>query len=189
MSSPADRIVPPPPSPPDVTPADAFPLAAVCEPTIIASPWWVGHIPFAFELVGRLRPATVVELGTYTGTSLAAFCRAAEACGLDTRCYGIDLWAGDVHMGRFDEDVYRTTQAALTARHARHAVLVRKEFGEAARDFADGSIDLLHIDGTHTYDAVARDFHTWRPRLSERGVVLLHDTCVNERNLGSGAER
>ena len=164
-----------------------FPRAADCVPSLVASPWWVGHIPFAFELVSRLRPRVVVELGTYTGTSLAAFCRAAELCDLDAQCFGIDLWTGDPHMGQFTDDIYATAAAALATRHPQHAVLIRSEFGDAAAHFTDESIDLLHIDGTHTYEAVSRDFEVWLPKLSSRGVVLLHDTHVTEKNLGPSA--
>ena len=166
---------------------EAYPFAETCVPSTLAAPYWIGHIPFAFELVHRLRPRTVVELGTYTGTSLSAFCKAADACGLDTRCHGIDLWAGDPHMGGFDESVFRAVTRSMTLHHPHNSVLLRKSFRDAAADFGEASIDLLHIDGTHTYEAVSEDFHTWLPKMSGRGVILLHDTHVTEQDVGEGA--
>ncbi len=65
-----------------------FTWAERLSPRMLKSPWWIGHIPFAYELIGRLRPRTIVELGTYSGSSFAAFCQAVEACGLDSSATG-----------------------------------------------------------------------------------------------------
>jgi len=158
-------------------------------PDLLKSPWWIGHIPFAYEVVGRLRPRVLVELGTYSGSSFAAFCQAAEASGAGTRCYGVDLWEGDVHMGRFDEALFNEINGYVSARYPAIASLVRKDFNAAVADFADGSVDLLHIDGTHTYEAVSNDFNTWLPKMSDRGVVLFHDVNVNEQNTGPSSKK
>ena len=45
---------------------------------------WTEHGPFAAWLVQALRPSLVVELGSAGGYSLAAFCRAIKAGGMDT---------------------------------------------------------------------------------------------------------
>jgi Methyltransferase domain len=147
------------------------------------SAWW-GHVPFAFWIIANSEPRSFVELGTHYGVSYAAFCEAVLRLRLTTRCYAIDSWVGDPQAGPYGEDVYAELRGFNNQHYAAFSQLVRRTFDEANGDFADGTIDLLHIDGFHTYDAVRHDFETWRPKLSDRGVVLFHDTNERQRDFG-----
>jgi GT2 family glycosyltransferase/tetratricopeptide (TPR) repeat protein len=147
------------------------------------SGWW-GHVPFAAWVVEACEPRVLVELGTHHGVSYAAFCEAVLQAGLPTRCYAVDHWEGDAHAGRFSDEVYQDLLAFNQQHYAAFSELVRMEFDAAAGTFEDGSIDLLHIDGFHTYEAVRHDHDTWKRKLSPRAVVLFHDTNVRRDDFG-----
>jgi hypothetical protein len=145
---------------------------------------WNQHIPFAFWLTQAHTPSIFVELGTCLGTSYFSFCQAVAALQLPTRCFAIDTWQGDSHTGFYDESVFARVNVCNELKYAHFSRLVRSTFDDALPHFLDGSIDLLHIDGLHTYDACRHDFESWLPKLSRRAIVLFHDTNVRERGFG-----
>jgi len=156
------------------------------EPQATPSSSWTEHAPFAFWLVEALKPRSIVELGVHHGFSYFAMCQAVRALALDTRCFGVDRWTGDEQAGFYGDDVYQAV-CRHNRRYAGFSTLIRSDFAAAGARLADGSIDLLHIDGFHSYAAVRHDFETWRPKLSRRGVVLFHDTA--EFRPGFGVHR
>src|SRR5690554_3481190 len=139
---------------------------------------WHRHMPFACAIMSMLKPDVFVELGTHRGDSYSSFCQAVVQQRLPTRCYAVDTWQGDAHAGEYDTVIYDELNAWHGPRFASFSTLLRMTFDEALEHFPDGSVDLLHIDGLQTYDAVKHDFDSCMPKLSERAVVLFHDTNV-----------
>jgi FtsZ-binding cell division protein ZapB len=144
---------------------------------------WLGHIPFAYWIIEKTKPRVLVELGTHTGASYFAFCQSISENKTGTKAYAVDTWVGDEHAGFYDESVFRSVEEA-NQRYKSFSTLLRTTFDEASKSFDDKSIDLLHIDGLHTYEAVKHDFDTWFPKLAENAVVLFHDTNVHKDDFG-----
>lgn len=130
---------------------------------------WKGHRAFAEWLTQRLQPKITVELGVDYGYSL--FCLANKNPG---RVIGIDLFEGDAHAGEREKTQHETVQQFATDNEYTNVQLIKGDFTELAQYWV-APIDILHIDGLHTYEACLMDFVNWGPHVSATGVVLMHD--------------
>jgi len=148
---------------------------------------WIEHVPFGMTAVELMQPRLVVELGVYLGVSYCGFCQAIDQLGLETRAFGIDTWEGDAHSGYSDPMILEELKAYHDPLYGRFSSLLKSKFHDALDCFEDGTIDLLHIDGYHTYDAVRQDYNSWLPKMSSRGVMMFHD--IRARLPGFGVWR
>ncbi|MCR5944029.1 glycosyltransferase [Ochrobactrum sp. XJ1] len=144
---------------------------------------WVGHIPFIFWLMKVSKPARSVELGTHSGNSYCAMCQAVSTLQIGSVGTAVDTWLGDIHMER-EDGLFEDIRDYHDPRYSTFSTLLRATFDQARPYFGEASIDLLHIDGTHTYEAVKNDFETWKSAMSDRGIVLFHDTEVRRDDFG-----
>jgi predicted O-methyltransferase YrrM len=120
--------------------------------------------------------ASCVEVGSYVGASSACI-----AAGLDRygggSVYCVDTWTNDAMS-----EGYRDTMAEFlrnTERFSRYIVPLRglstdpAVIGHVKR--AAQTIDLLFIDGDHSFEGVLADWETYSPLLAELSVIAMHD--------------
>jgi predicted O-methyltransferase YrrM len=125
---------------------------------------------FLFGLVRDLGVARIVEIGRFKGGSTFVMANAMSP--------GSSLVSYDLHVAlRFDlqgADLDRELAAAL----ARYGLTerVRLVVGDSRTvELPTAGIDLLFIDGDHSYEGAASDLARWTPLVREGGHVVLHD--------------
>jgi glycosyltransferase involved in cell wall biosynthesis/predicted O-methyltransferase YrrM len=144
---------------------------------------WSELVPALYAMFSFFKPRRYVELGSHYGMSYFAACQAAQHLDLASECIAVDSWVGDIHAGYHSTEVFDSFKSTIASKYPSQ-FYIKGFFSEALKSFEDGSVDLLHIDGYHTYEAVKDDFETWQPKMSNNGVVIFHDINVFERGFG-----
>lgn len=129
---------------------------------------WIGHEQFADWLVKRVKPKVTVDLGVDYGFSL--FTLALPKIGT---VYGIDSFEADAHAG-YHADNYDVVLKFKEDNNFDNVEIIRGWFSEVAKTW-DKPIDILHIDGLHTYDAIREDWTNWSPFVLNTGIIIMHD--------------
>lgn len=136
---------------------------------------WTGHRNFAEWLVKETKAKIIVDLGVDYGYSTYAFASAKQGM-----VFGIDLFKGDPQTGFRDN--YKFVSDCVTHMKSKYKIdnikILKGDFNEIAKTWPR-TIDILHIDGYHTYEAVKNDFETWTKFLDKDGIVLFHDTVAH----------
>jgi hypothetical protein len=141
---------------------------------------WYGHFEKAVNISNILEPKITVDLGVDCAYSTFAF------AFLNTgEVYGLDSFEGDDHAGykntySYVLDLYDKLKRDFKVENVH---FLKGYFDDIARDW-DKPIDLLHIDGLHTYNAVKNDFNTWKKFFHKDTVVLFHDTVSFKDDVG-----
>ena len=116
------------------------------------------------------KPGTMavgVEIGTANGQSLAylgvEFENRRLAGGPEYMLIGVD-----------PDNANGNAKRNLEPLKGRVELLGEKSV-DAARHFADGSLDFVFIDGDHSYESVRDDIAAWFPKLVPGGLIAGHD--------------
>ena len=157
--------------------------ASLVPPQFLPLSAWSQLSPLLFCLFSLLRPRRYVELGVHHGMSFFVACQASETLAVQTECIAVDSWLGDSHASFHSPSVLADFKDYLRS-HYPDQYYLHAFFDDASMCFEPKSVDLLHVDGYHSYDAVKHDYLTWLPKMSAEGVMMFHDINVHERGFG-----
>ena len=131
------------------------------------------------EDVKRLNPQTVLEIGTHRGGTLYLWARLARP---DAILVSIDLPGGKFGGGYspFRTPIYRRFAQAHQKLHLMRANSHAESTLEETKRLLSGHpIDLLFIDGDHTYEGVKKDWEMYSQLVRSGGLVVFHDVAGN----------
>jgi cephalosporin hydroxylase len=116
-------------------------------------------------VVSKLKPQRVLEIGTHKGGTLWLWSQLATD---DAMIVTVDL----------DHTTY---EQGHLARNGQHILFVEGDSLlsdtqlRVERMFGREPVDLLFIDGAHTYHAVMTDWQAYRPLVRDGGMIVFHD--------------
>jgi predicted O-methyltransferase YrrM len=125
--------------------------------------------------VDQIQPRAMLEIGTANGGSLFAL---AQLCAPDAHIISVDLPHGQFGGGypKWKLPLYESF-----TKPGQRLDLLRGDSHDASvvehvRSLLGGrSLDLLFIDGDHSYDGVRRDFDSYQPLVRPGGLIAFHD--------------
>lgn len=124
---------------------------------------------YLFTLARQTQARKVVEIGRFRGGSTIILAAAIGAAG---KLWSVDLGEKEE---RFEDraDGYDAQTRSFLDRYGLDADLIVGD--SASVDLDTGELDLVFIDGDHSYPGVKADFERWGSRVRTGGAVVLDD--------------
>jgi len=133
-----------------------------------------------YGLVRSMKPAVCVEIGSARGRSACFIGRALKENG-SGRLFAIDPHVSTNWNDNASVETLPILESNLRKFQLESQVqIVRKTSIEAANDW-NSPIDMIFIDGDHSYEGVKQDWELFVPHVKEFGVVVFHDTIWDRR--------
>lgn len=122
------------------------------------------HLDTLYLKALEMNPKRIVELGVRSGESSRMFSYVAQ----ETNCevFGLDIDTCDysfVHNGKFFQ--------GDDCKFANYYPII----------YGTKNIDILFIDTSHYYDHTVQEIRSWFPHLSDKSLVIFHDTNLGTR--------
>lgn len=141
------------------------------------------------KIVERIRPRNVLEIGTARGGTLFLLTRVASE---DAVLTSLDL-PGGPFGGGYPKRMISLLESFAANRQRIHLIRADSHSEDTRRMveevLGEQKVDLLFIDGDHTYDGVRRDFEMYSPLVRKGGMIAFHDICPGPEEKVGGVPR
>ena len=128
-----------------------------------------------YGLVRSMKPAVCVEIGSARGKSACYIGMALKENGRG-KLYAIDPHTLTAWNDDESTDTFGILKSNISALGLDAQISIMRSTSEEASINWVLPIDLIFIDGDHSYDGVKRDWELFLPYINPFGVVVFHDT-------------
>jgi len=148
------------------------------------SDWFSNNAPIWQQLLTQLRPARLLEIGSYEGRATAFMIETcAVECAVELHC--VDTWQGGVEhdpaaMGDVERRFDRNIELAVAAqshpvRLYKHKTKSQLALIHLLAEGRAGSFDLVYVDGSHQAPDVLSDAVLSFSLLRVGGLLIFDD--------------
>jgi predicted O-methyltransferase YrrM len=132
--------------------------------------------------VQNLNPKIVVEIGTASGGTLFLFSNVADP----EQIVSIDLPHGSFGGGYslWKVPFYKSFGKNRSIKLIRADSHVHETLKDLKTKLKTQEVDVLLIDGDHTYQGVSKDFQMYSPLVKKGGIVVFHDIVIHDESSG-----
>jgi predicted O-methyltransferase YrrM len=139
---------------------------------------WTSPEELKFLAESARNKTSIVEIGVWKGRSTKVLLEASEGF-----VHAVDHFKGtdkdgDPWSGILAKEQDVKAKFMENVGHYPNLRLHEMPSKEASMFFEDGDVDMVFIDGDHTYRGVKGDIDTWLPKIKKGGLICGHDYGV-----------
>jgi len=133
---------------------------------------WISDLELQWLYSTAKEMETIVEVGSWKGRSTHAL-----LSGCPGTVWAIDHWLGskndDGQIEAKEHDIFKIFKQNVG--YFKNLKIIKAYSLEAAVQFEEKSVDMVFIDGDHSYEEVKKDINTWLPKAKK--LICVHDYC------------
>jgi len=120
------------------------------------------------EIICKLPPSpSILEIGTFRGLSAIMMAKARP---------DVTVLTIDPHIGIESSNLTSSYEEVISNLKKAQVQDRVKHFPISSKDFVPSSpVDILFIDGDHSFAGVSFDYHKFKPFVKKGGFIIFHD--------------
>ena len=125
---------------------------------------WI--LPIVWSICRKYQNGVFAEIGTRAAVMTSVM-------GIAARDVGGRVYTMDISDEHHEQAVYHVNNGGM-------AELVTFIHADSQKNDFPEPIDVLFIDGDHSYEAVKADYLRHAPNVKDDGIILFHDPCADK---------